>query len=325
MIGVEFDTPEHAEEVQWACFVRGLLVLECGRSSVRMSPAADRQRGRDGDRPADLRRGRRGRRRRARRGPARRPSAPARSPASKPRSDPRPPGVPTLSRAIRRPEPPRQRPRSESTTSRIAIVASPTRMAMPMIGLPIRLSSGDPAISPSRKTISPTFIAQIDDLVGPRPAVGAGRRPGARARPKIRLVITPMNAAWSLATRTPVGIFEGSPVEMNRNTTYRKIAVATTTKTAAVAQVPLRAAGPPVDPDGGRQDRGPRTRRPPRARPAGRSRRPPGPRSCRGRAGPAPGAARRRTAPPIWTSPLRERPRRPSRRHSRRPIATRMR
>jgi len=39
MLGVEFDTPDHAEEVQWACFERGLLVLECGRSSVRMSPA----------------------------------------------------------------------------------------------------------------------------------------------------------------------------------------------------------------------------------------------------------------------------------------------
>ena len=39
MIGIEFDTPDHAEEVQWACFERGLLVLECGRSSVRMSPA----------------------------------------------------------------------------------------------------------------------------------------------------------------------------------------------------------------------------------------------------------------------------------------------
>jgi 4-aminobutyrate aminotransferase len=39
MIGVEFDTAEHAEEVQWACFERGLLVLECGVSSVRMSPA----------------------------------------------------------------------------------------------------------------------------------------------------------------------------------------------------------------------------------------------------------------------------------------------
>ena len=38
MIGIEFDTPEHAEEVQWACFERGLLVLECGQSSVRMSP-----------------------------------------------------------------------------------------------------------------------------------------------------------------------------------------------------------------------------------------------------------------------------------------------
>ena len=39
MIGIEFDTPEHAEEVQWAAFQRGLLVLECGVSSVRMSPA----------------------------------------------------------------------------------------------------------------------------------------------------------------------------------------------------------------------------------------------------------------------------------------------
>ena len=38
MIGVEFDTAEHAEEVQWAAFERGLLVLECGRSTVRMSP-----------------------------------------------------------------------------------------------------------------------------------------------------------------------------------------------------------------------------------------------------------------------------------------------
>ncbi|HET7703560.1 MAG TPA: aminotransferase class III-fold pyridoxal phosphate-dependent enzyme [Candidatus Limnocylindrales bacterium] len=39
MLGVEFDTAEHAEEVQWAAFQRGLLVLECGKSSVRMSPA----------------------------------------------------------------------------------------------------------------------------------------------------------------------------------------------------------------------------------------------------------------------------------------------
>ena len=38
MLGVEFDTAEHAEAVQWACFERGLLVLECGVSSVRMSP-----------------------------------------------------------------------------------------------------------------------------------------------------------------------------------------------------------------------------------------------------------------------------------------------
>ena len=39
MLGVEFDTADHAEEVQWACFERGLLVLECGKSSVRMAPA----------------------------------------------------------------------------------------------------------------------------------------------------------------------------------------------------------------------------------------------------------------------------------------------
>jgi 4-aminobutyrate aminotransferase len=39
MIGIEFDSPEHAEEVQWAAFQRGLLVLECGKSSVRLSPA----------------------------------------------------------------------------------------------------------------------------------------------------------------------------------------------------------------------------------------------------------------------------------------------
>jgi 4-aminobutyrate aminotransferase len=39
MIGVEFDTPDHAEEVQWAAFQRGLLVLECGRQTVRLSPA----------------------------------------------------------------------------------------------------------------------------------------------------------------------------------------------------------------------------------------------------------------------------------------------
>jgi 4-aminobutyrate aminotransferase len=38
MLGVEFDTPDHAEEVQWEAFQKGLLVLECGKSSVRMSP-----------------------------------------------------------------------------------------------------------------------------------------------------------------------------------------------------------------------------------------------------------------------------------------------
>ncbi len=39
MLGIEFDTADRAEEVQWACFERGLLVLECGKTSVRMSPA----------------------------------------------------------------------------------------------------------------------------------------------------------------------------------------------------------------------------------------------------------------------------------------------
>ncbi|MBI2763555.1 MAG: aminotransferase class III-fold pyridoxal phosphate-dependent enzyme [Chloroflexi bacterium] len=39
MIGIEFDSAQHAEDAQWACFQRGLLVLECGKSSVRMSPA----------------------------------------------------------------------------------------------------------------------------------------------------------------------------------------------------------------------------------------------------------------------------------------------
>jgi 4-aminobutyrate aminotransferase len=38
MIGVEVAGPKLAEEVQWACFVRGLLVLECGRQTVRLCP-----------------------------------------------------------------------------------------------------------------------------------------------------------------------------------------------------------------------------------------------------------------------------------------------
>ena len=39
MLGVEFDNPAHADAVQWACFQAGLLVLEAGRSAVRLSPA----------------------------------------------------------------------------------------------------------------------------------------------------------------------------------------------------------------------------------------------------------------------------------------------
>jgi 4-aminobutyrate aminotransferase len=38
MVGVEFAEPRLAEEVQWACFVRGLLVLECGKQTVRLCP-----------------------------------------------------------------------------------------------------------------------------------------------------------------------------------------------------------------------------------------------------------------------------------------------
>ncbi len=38
MIGVEFRTGEYADEVQRAAFERGLLVLECGERSIRISP-----------------------------------------------------------------------------------------------------------------------------------------------------------------------------------------------------------------------------------------------------------------------------------------------
>jgi 4-aminobutyrate aminotransferase len=38
MIGVEFRSPALAEEVQLLAFQRGLLVLECGESTIRMSP-----------------------------------------------------------------------------------------------------------------------------------------------------------------------------------------------------------------------------------------------------------------------------------------------
>jgi 4-aminobutyrate aminotransferase len=38
MLALEFATGEVAEAVQWACFERGLLVLQCGASSLRLSP-----------------------------------------------------------------------------------------------------------------------------------------------------------------------------------------------------------------------------------------------------------------------------------------------
>ena len=38
MIGIELDTPARAERVEWGCFERGLLVLQAGKSCVRLSP-----------------------------------------------------------------------------------------------------------------------------------------------------------------------------------------------------------------------------------------------------------------------------------------------
>jgi 4-aminobutyrate aminotransferase len=38
MVGIEFSDPKLAEEVQWACFVRGLLVLVGGKQRVRLCP-----------------------------------------------------------------------------------------------------------------------------------------------------------------------------------------------------------------------------------------------------------------------------------------------
>ena len=38
MIGVELATPELAGAVAQLCFKRGLLLLECGKKSIRFSP-----------------------------------------------------------------------------------------------------------------------------------------------------------------------------------------------------------------------------------------------------------------------------------------------
>ena len=38
MIGVEFDTHEHAAAAEWASFQRGVLVLEAGMTVVRIAP-----------------------------------------------------------------------------------------------------------------------------------------------------------------------------------------------------------------------------------------------------------------------------------------------
>ena len=64
MIGVQFDSSDTAEAVQWAAFQRGLLVLEAGDDVVRMSPPliVNGRRGRHRSR-AVRRRDRRGRER----------------------------------------------------------------------------------------------------------------------------------------------------------------------------------------------------------------------------------------------------------------------
>ena len=38
MIGVELDTPKHAADVANLCYQRGLLVLECGKKTIRIAP-----------------------------------------------------------------------------------------------------------------------------------------------------------------------------------------------------------------------------------------------------------------------------------------------
>jgi 4-aminobutyrate aminotransferase len=38
MIGVELDTPKHANDVANLCYQRGLLVLECGKKTIRIAP-----------------------------------------------------------------------------------------------------------------------------------------------------------------------------------------------------------------------------------------------------------------------------------------------
>jgi 4-aminobutyrate aminotransferase len=38
MIGVEFDSHERAAAAEWSCFQRGLLVLEAGKTVLRISP-----------------------------------------------------------------------------------------------------------------------------------------------------------------------------------------------------------------------------------------------------------------------------------------------
>ena len=168
---------------------------------------ADRERGRDGDRPADLRRGGRGGRRTS---TARSCARPRRAGAidrgrgrrliDRRRSESR---DPRSSAVRRRSRPPSRRRSGPTTRAGRRSTARPSRIAMPMIGAPIRLSSADAAIEPEQEDDQPAVHRPEDDLVGPRPAARDGRRPRPSASPKIRLVMTPMNAVWSLATSTP--------------------------------------------------------------------------------------------------------------------------
>ena len=71
MIGIEFDTADHAEEVQWACFERGPARPRVRQIEHPAGAGPDRIGGRDGNGPAAVRRGRRRRRGSRVRGPVR--------------------------------------------------------------------------------------------------------------------------------------------------------------------------------------------------------------------------------------------------------------
>ena len=109
------------------------------------------------------------------------------------------------------------------------------RTAVPINGAPIRLISAESLTRPTRKIARPMFMTQ-------KTASRSQRGPTARSavrviiKPKSRLVITPMNAAWSLAMIRPVGMADVSGFWMNWLTRYMKMAVATRTNSADAAK-----------------------------------------------------------------------------------------